>query len=447
MLLSIIVHLSFTACAQILSSPVDFENVDGLAALSGNMQQFIAPTSLRYREEKARLLESINHETGEWGYSHPRYKLLQTLHGLYRYKDGCLTDLGQWKKAFDGISDEQKEVRADNAITKLVSSRLKFIQAVSSVTAHEKRFQLFQENQMKNQGVIQRVLENAMKFYEISNDEFEKFISEEEADGSLPNPYRISDILNHLVRDWSIGGPHRRDLGSAPILESLKTLYSDGRRGNHEAKRILLPGAGMGRLAHEIAHLGGFEVTMNEISTDMNVFYRYMETLQYPEAESLYPFVDWWSYQPSMEELALTIRFPDVSVNASDVLLVEGDFMSVFANSTNHFDAVVTLFFIDTAQNMLDYLDTIKHVLKPGGVWINMGSFLYGASPFLHFSLEDFADTTEKMGFRFMDSDEKWGELSVPGKKLRTRDVSYLFNERAYRKKLYEAHFWIAEKV
>lgn len=136
-----------------------------------------------------------------------------------------------------------------------------------------------------------------------------------------------------------------------------------------------------------------------------------------------------------MEELLKEVRSPDVSINSSNVLLVEGDFLSVFENSTGESDAIVTLFFIDTAKNLLDYLDVIHQLLKPGGLWINLGSSLFGASPFLQLSLEDLVGVNEEMGF------EKWGELSLPEKKLRTREVSYLFNERAYRKKLYEAHF------
>jgi SAM-dependent methyltransferase len=230
-------------------------------------------------------------------------------------------------------------------------------------------------------------------------------------------------------------------------LESLSALFPKRKDSSNERKRILVPGAGLGRLAHEIAQLGGFEVTMNEISAYMNIVYRYTETLQLPETETFQPYLDWWSYQPSTEELEQEIRYPDVAINASDVLLVEGDFNTVFENNTDKFDAVVTLFFIDTAQNVLDYMDTIQHVLKPGGIWINLGSFLYGASPFLHLSLEDFINVSKKMKFKFLDIDEKWGDLSVEGEKIRSRDVSYLFNERAYRKKLYEAQFWIAQKI
>jgi ubiquinone/menaquinone biosynthesis C-methylase UbiE len=45
-------------------------------------------------------------------------------------------------------------------------------------------------------------------------------------------------------------------------------------------------------------------------------------------------------------------------------------------------DAVVTCFFIDTAKNIVDYLETIHKVLKKGGVWINAGK------PILSLSLQ-----------------------------------------------------------
>jgi hypothetical protein len=318
---------------------------------------------------------------------------------------------------------------------------------LNTVTLHEKRFERFRENQKKNQKVIQDVLENALRYYEVSREELEWFMTEQEDEGNTVHPDRISDIFNHFIRDWSSGGPHRRDLGSEPILDSLSTLFPRHKDSRKDPKKVLLPGAGLGRLAHEIAQLGGFEVTMNEISAHMNVVYRYAETLRIAEAEIFYPYIDWWSYQPSMAELTEKIRFPDVAINASDVLLVEGDFLSVFQNSTGEFDAVVTLFFIDTAQNMMDYLETIENILKPGGVWINLGTFLYGASPFLHLSLEDLINITKYKNFKFLDVDERWGDLSIPGERIRTREVSYLFNERAYRKKLYEAQFWIAQKL
>jgi ubiquinone/menaquinone biosynthesis C-methylase UbiE len=51
---------------------------------------------------------------------------------------------------------------------------------------------------------------------------------------------------------------------------------------------------------------------------------------------------------------------------------VEGDFLEVFPED-GEFDAVVTLFFIDMSDNVVDFLTNIHRLLKPGGLWINLG--------------------------------------------------------------------------
>ena len=40
-------------------------------------------------------------------------------------------------------------------------------------------------------------------------------------------------------------------------------------------------------------------------------------------------------------------------------------------------DCVITSFFIDTAHNVIDYIECINRILVPGGVWINLGPLLY----------------------------------------------------------------------
>lgn len=40
-------------------------------------------------------------------------------------------------------------------------------------------------------------------------------------------------------------------------------------------------------------------------------------------------------------------------------------------------DAVLTCFFIDTAQNIVSYIETIATLLREGGVWINIGPLLF----------------------------------------------------------------------
>ena len=70
---------------------------------------------------------------------------------------------------------------------------------------------------------------------------------------------------------------------------------------------------------------------------------------------------------------------PDLSQNKA-VKLVEGDFLDMFPRD-GEFDAVVTLFFIDISNNVVDFLSNIHRLLKPGGVWINLGRTLLSSLP------------------------------------------------------------------
>lgn len=70
------------------------------------------------------------------------------------------------------------------------------------------------------------------------------------------------------------------------------------------------------------------------------------------------------------------------------------------------FDAVVTCFFIDTAHNILEYLEVIHKVLRPGGFWLHMGPLLWhwadGSSDELsiELSLADVQQAALLMGFK-----------------------------------------------
>src|SRR5690606_9033859 len=107
------------------------------------------------------------------------------------------------------------------------------------------------------------------------------------------------------------------------------------------------------------------------------------------EAESVYPFIDYWSHHISTADMMRQVSFPDAPVNATDALLVEGDFTTVFDGKEGTFDGVVTHFFIDTARNLMSYLETIHRLLPPGGDWVNFGPLLYGTGPFVQLSLEE----------------------------------------------------------
>lgn len=63
---------------------------------------------------------------------------------------------------------------------------------------------------------------------------------------------RVRETLKHFVRDWSAEGARERDVIFTPILDALQRVPPDQRADMH----VLVPGAGLGRLAWEISQLG-----------------------------------------------------------------------------------------------------------------------------------------------------------------------------------------------
>jgi SAM-dependent methyltransferase len=55
------------------------------------------------------------------------------------------------------------------------------------------------------------------------------------------------------------------------------------------------------------------------------------------------------------------------------------DFLCLYADEEHKetYDAVATLFFLDTAPNLIRYLEVMYHCLRPGGVLINVGPLLW----------------------------------------------------------------------
>ena len=80
---------------------------------------------------------------------------------------------------------------------------------------------------------------------------------------------------------------------------------------------------------------------------------------------------------PMLAEATESIKSP---VHAYERLsMTSGDFCVLYKKPSYReaFDAVMTCFFIDTAPNVLAYVETVLHCLRPGGLWINLGPLLW----------------------------------------------------------------------
>ncbi|EAS37466.3 uncharacterized protein CIMG_02820 [Coccidioides immitis RS] len=383
----------------------------------------------RHQEEKQFLLQRLRRPNGELSQYHPRRRLLAALHGFYRYATIAMNDLNTISTRYKSLPDNQK---------RLIELTVKYDEKIRQTERLIK----------KNDVIAQKIVDHALEFYGVEFSELQKFVHDVESSGQSAERVSVSQALKHYIRDWAPEGEHERISTFPHILNTLEKLYPKRDRAN--PVRVLLPGSGLGRLAHDIADLQGFEVTANEWSMYMNVAYRYITSPggSLANSSTIYPYIDWWSHQPTTAELHRPITFPVVPVDPHSVVLVEGDFTTAFKKPSDQgrFDAVVTLFFIDTARNIVTYIETIHQLLKPGGVWINLGPLLYGSSPVIQLSLDEIIDISEAVGFDLQDTDPQCGDISLPGRKVRQMEAPYGFNKDTLSKNAYWAQFWVATR-
>ncbi|RYP42099.1 hypothetical protein DL767_000464 [Monosporascus sp. MG133] len=392
------------------------------------------PSTLRHREEKERLLGRLSKKSGNWNLHHPRWRLLKTLWGFSKYRDFSYAEVNRWRDMYKKVTKQQKAT-------------------LESAVGYRQKLNNIEHLIDRNAVVCDAIVEHAMQFYGIEETELKDFIRGEEEAGRSPDRTSVLQSLKHYVRDWASEGAHERDAAFPCILETLRTLSlnQSTEKSNLPIQKVLLPGAGLGALGYEVANLGEFEVTQNEWSTYMLAVYRYLEANPAPNSIEFHPFIDGLSHHATTSNLMRAVTVPNKIFDASKVLMVEGDFTQVFWGAKGQYDVVVTHFFIDTARNLMSYLETIHQLLRTGGYWINFGPLLYGTGPFVQLSLDEIVAVSESIGFEFEDLADICGALTAPDAgnglaKVRSQYAAYGFDERELKRNAYMAQAWLARK-
>ena len=196
---------------------------------------------------------------------------------------------------------------------------------------------------------------------------------------------KMRSTLRLFIRDWAIDGIDERNSTYKPILNELKNYFKHKSKNDFEnGINVLVPGAGLGRLMYEIAKLG-FKSQGNEFSYYMLLCSNYIFNNTTKENEFvIQPLIHSFSNIYNEEAPFKKIMIPDENLaeelsktETGEMSMVAGEFCRVYKEKINFFDSVVTCYFIDTANNIIEYIETIYNILKIGGLWINFGPLLY----------------------------------------------------------------------
>lgn len=252
---------------------------------------------------------------------------------------------------------------------------------------------------------------------------------------------KVRSILKQIVRDWSKEGEGERASCYEPVISAIRRFFPPDQCNVSEVS-VLVPGAGLGRLAYEIARLG-YTCQGNEFSLFMLFASNFiLNKCRDVDTYTVYPWVHQYCNNMSYTDQVRPAHFPDVSPADmppdSNFSMAAGDFLEVYEDPAS-WDCVATVFFIDTAHNIVAYIETIWKILKPNGYWINFGPLLY-----------HFADMPNESSIELPYDELRRLIISLNFEILEERTglpARYTQNPRSMLRYEYDCVFFVARKI
>ncbi|ORY13422.1 methyltransferas-like protein [Clohesyomyces aquaticus] len=290
---------------------------------------------------------------------------------------------------------------------------------------------------------------------------------------------KARSTVNQFYRDWSVEGAVEREKCFDPVVQALEQEFSKQRTQTPSLSkadmRVLLPGAGLGRLLFDICR-AGFSVEGNELSyhaliASSLILNHTQKVGQYKIA----PFALQSSNHISRHDQFRTFSVPDIdpeeelnnATHGTDLpanermSMAAGDFCLIYnvPSARATFDAVATVFFVDTAPNVIRYIEAVRNCLKVRGLWINLGPLLWHHVSPSRSSGEGREETTKKhsdAGIADPGSVELTDEeviqlvehlgFTIEAHETGKIETGYISNTRSMLQTFYRPSFWIARK-
>ncbi|KAH3680485.1 hypothetical protein WICMUC_000272 [Wickerhamomyces mucosus] len=298
---------------------------------------------------------------------------------------------------------------------------------------------------------------------------------------------KVKKLLKQIYREWSEETKIERDQSFVKIIDYLENKYPQIE--SRQSIKILIPGAGLGRLNFELVSRG-FWTQGNEYSYHMLLVSSFILNHSFVANQyQIYPFIHDFSNQLKRNYQTRPIYIPDIHQQTEltnfqqnhptiDVInlmsMASGSFIDLYGpndgtisisphyskdltaiqfrdENKENFDFIITNFFIDTSSNIIEYLKAINHSLKQTGDWINFGPLLW------HFEdsddiLEIWQDNEKKIsptkGLELTRDDliqlvKNWFILDVHNSEI---DSTYSSDLKKLGNWIYKSEYWIASK-
>lgn len=281
---------------------------------------------------------------------------------------------------------------------------------------------------------------------------------------------KAHSTIRQFYRDWSAEGKRERDVCYGPVLRALSEEFADRQQRNRaDEVKVLVPGAGLGRLVFDLCQ-EGYAAEGNEISYHQLIASNWiLNHTAGPQQHTLHPFALHFSNLQSRKQQLRQVQIPDVhpglammevannpdpNVQFGTMSMSAADFVVLYKGESNReaFDAVATVFFIDTAPNLIRYIEAIHNCLKQNGVWINVGPLLWHFEEGKNHN-EQQAEGIGEPGNVELTEEEVFCLVERMGFKLEKRTApeergmcGYIQDPESMLQNLYRPSYWVARK-
>ena len=192
-------------------------------------------------------------------------------------------------------------------------------------------------------------------------------------------------FLKCLKRDWTKESEKEREYSYGKTLNQLKKYinFDDKELMSKKNYKVLVPGTGCSRMVYELAKRG-FEVECNDFCYIYIMCGDYLFNHSHKNEFQFCPKINSFEGCLTEESALKKYNFPDVDIkkelknaNAKKIIFTKGDFYSLYKDKKDCYDVIITLFFIDIAKNIIEYVELMQNMLKKGGIWISLGCLDY----------------------------------------------------------------------
>ncbi|CAJ1360155.1 unnamed protein product [Effrenium voratum] len=245
----------------------------------------------------------------------------------------------------------------------------------------------------------------------------------------------LASVFLHLMRDWSTVCDHVIERQYAPVLQELKAVLP-------QKGHVLLPGAGLGRLALMLAS-EGFQVEANDASRLFLTFADFILNRAPKDGVPMFPlahvFSENWGHAQQYVEIQVPSVAPATPRNSSrPVVMVPGDFVKTYqagGPGFRPFDALVTCFFIDTPKDIEELFRVMDGLLQEGGVWVNLGPLNWRKEARLKLAWEEIVAIWQQKGYEFLTQKRVECDYHIPrGEKMYTESYNVALTTAIKRK-------------